>query len=335
MIDRNRLKDRYDQFKRWQHEPVKYVNSDEEHRCMCCGNMYTGNFCPCCSQKSTVGRISWKSVRQGVMDIWGLGTRSLLYTIWQLLLRPGYLINDYINGKRQLSFPPVKMLFIVTVIYSLVVYWLFPHFFGLHIGVADDGSRKMMSEYYKWYETHFSWAMLLMSILAIIPTWVMFRYAPRNTRHTLPEGFFIQIYLSGLMVVLYFLLAPLGMFFSNIYQIIITLLTMMYYIIAYRQLFGYGFWGTFWRQSVILLVTALCASTLIIVFFNVDFNSFAKEKVTPQQAMLLSYVVSLVCLFIASVILAVGYCFNLLATRKDRKEMCLNSKRMSAKKQVD
>ena len=116
-MNRQEIKGKYEQFKRWQQEPVKYTNCDDVHYCNNCGLMFTGNFCPRCSQKADLGRINWNSVRNGIMDIWGLGTRSLLFSIWQLLLRPGYFISDYISGKRQVSFPPVKMLFIVTVIY--------------------------------------------------------------------------------------------------------------------------------------------------------------------------------------------------------------------------
>ena len=46
-------------------------------------------------------------------------------SIWQLLYRPGYFIGDYISGKRQLNFPMVKMLFIVTFIYANYFYWFF------------------------------------------------------------------------------------------------------------------------------------------------------------------------------------------------------------------
>ncbi len=42
-----------------------------------------------------------------------MGNRSLLYSLWQLIWRPGYFISDYINGKRQVSFPPVKMLVVM------------------------------------------------------------------------------------------------------------------------------------------------------------------------------------------------------------------------------
>ena len=52
--------------------------------------------------------------------LWGMDSRSLPYTLWQLLLRPGYLIGDYISGRRQVSFPPIKMLAIVA-LFALII----------------------------------------------------------------------------------------------------------------------------------------------------------------------------------------------------------------------
>jgi len=74
------------------------------------------------------GPITWHSVWQGVMDVWGVGTRSLPFTLWQLLWRPGYLIRDYISGKRQVSFPPVKML-VVMAVHLVLVYGLLGVYF--------------------------------------------------------------------------------------------------------------------------------------------------------------------------------------------------------------
>ena len=182
---------------------MRYVQGEEEHRCNNCGFTFTGHYCPTCSQRATLGRIGWHSVRQSVMDMWGLGSRSrsVLYSVWQLLFRPGYIISDYISGKRQVSFPPMKMLFILAVAYAIIFHWLLPEFKGLGYGMdyhelgftEDDGKRilNMSKPFYDWYESHFSWSMLVLSFTAIFPTWVMFRYSPRHTRHTLPEGFFV------------------------------------------------------------------------------------------------------------------------------------------------
>ena len=129
------LKERYKRFKRRQRHPIRYVEGEEEHRCHNCGFTFTGHYCPTCSQRANVGRIGWHSVHSSVMDIWGLGSRSVLSSVCQLLLRTGYFISDYISGKRQMSFPPIKMLFILAVAYAIIFHWLFPELKGLGYGM--------------------------------------------------------------------------------------------------------------------------------------------------------------------------------------------------------
>ena len=101
------LKERYKRFKAWQINPYDWsFDENERHHCENCGYDFTGNFCPHCSQKAGLKKISWKNVLQSTAEVWGMGNRSLLYSLWQLIWRPGYFISDYINGKRKVSFPP-------------------------------------------------------------------------------------------------------------------------------------------------------------------------------------------------------------------------------------
>ena len=196
-----------------------------------------------------------------MMDVWGLGSRSMPLSIWQLLYRPGYFIGDYISGKRQLSFPPVKMLFIVALIYANVFFWFFPDV--LRLPLEEQG----VVGYKLWIRQHYSWAMLIMSVLAIVPTWVIFRHSPRNTRHTIPEGFFIQVLFQTLTIVLSLLTIPLDFTQSKFSTAAYDLLIMGYYFIGYKQLFGYGIWGTLWRQILVFICVVLSFMLLIWIFF--------------------------------------------------------------------
>ena len=327
-MNRQDTKEKYDRFKQWQQHPMNFHMSDESHCCNNCGMEFIGNYCPCCSQRASVGRIGWGSVRQSVMDIWGLGTRSLLNTAWQLLSRPGYLISDYISGKRQICFPPVKMLFILAVAFALISHWLFPYMeaFGYAPGFdgfgkeAGDVMTKLAKPIYDWYETHFSWVMLGLSFIAIFPTWVMFRYAPRHTRHTLPEGFFIQILFMDLQMVILLLILPCWFFFSQWTLISVTSLTAMaYYIIGYRQLFGYSLWGVLWRQAFVFGFIFLVSGSLI--YWFVDLSLLAEAGMPPEQ--IAAFRLSFFSLFVVLgvLILAIGYVINLIATRKVRKAL--------------
>ena len=309
---------------------MRYVNSEEEHRCNNCGFTFTGNYCPCCAQRAGVGHIGWSSVRQSLMDIWGLGTRSFLYSAWQLLLRPGYFISDYINGKRQVSFPPVKMLFILAVAYALIFHWLFPDFKALGYGMDfsvfgySEGEEKqlagMLKPFYDWYETHFSWVMLILSFIAILPTWVMFRYSPRNTRHTLPEGFFIQVLFADLQVVLCLLTVPFWFFFNQMAIISVSALVVMaYYIIGYKQLFGYSLWGTLWRQAFILGFIYCVAFVLAVIVFDMGLPT--DMPVAPGRTINVKHLYIGIFGIFGTVLIVTGYLINRLATRKARRLM--------------
>ncbi len=82
--------------------------------------------------------------------------------------------------------------------------------------------------------------MLAMSVLAIVPTWVIFRNSPRNSHHTIPEGFFIQVLLQTLTIVVSLLTIPLDFTQSLFSTAVYDLIIMAYYFISYKQLFGYG-----------------------------------------------------------------------------------------------
>ena len=115
------LKEKYQWFREWQKQPYQVKPlSAEEHDCATCGTHYRGNYCPRCGQASTVGRYSFKNAFLLFLDVWGLGNRGMFRTLRDLLLRPGYMIRDYLQGMQMAYFPPFKMFFLL-VAFSVIV----------------------------------------------------------------------------------------------------------------------------------------------------------------------------------------------------------------------
>ena len=307
-MNKNDIRERYERFKDWQEQPHVYkLLSDQVHHCNNCGNDFTGNYCPICSQKAGMGRIGWRSVHQGVMDIWGLGTRSLLYSVWQLLWRPGHLISDYIDGKRQVSFPPVKMLFIIAVIYSMLYFWFIPDVLGISLA-GDAGDDKKLGGYVTWLRNNYSWYALIMAVFAVFPTWVMFRYSPRHTQHSLPEGFFIQVFLAVIIIVLNLLIIPLELTNISYTSSISLLLYACYYIVVYKYVFGYGLWGTLWRSGFVLITILFLMTSGVFVAFNIDMKVFIQDiEITKEQAGVARYYIAAGSLIFAVMVLTVGF----------------------------
>ena len=114
-------RERYEAFREWQQRPFEVAPlSGEEHDCPTCRTHYVGNYCPRCGQSARIGRYSFKKAFLLFLDVWGLGNRGMFRTLRDLILRPGYMIRDYLNGMQMAYFPPFKMLFLLSALSLLV-----------------------------------------------------------------------------------------------------------------------------------------------------------------------------------------------------------------------
>ena len=281
--------------------------SDQVNRCVNCGHKFTGNYCPCCSQKSGVGRLTWNSVHEGMMEVWGLNSRSLTYSLWQLIFRPGYFISDYINGKRQVSFPPVKMLVLVSLV-SVLIDKLRNH---VKTVVVDTESMKpedvtfsyAVNDFFNWFHSNPGWGWLLINSFLLIPTWFIFRRSPRNAKHTLPQGFFILVFLS-IEVLVYDCLADCITGF-------ITLMMPLCYLFTYKQLFGYSMWGTFWRANVVVF----CGLLLVVFGASLYFFYLSPKNIGENIS------ASIIILIISILLIGLGVLFDWLGYRRRENKM--------------
>ena len=115
------LKEKYREFKEWQLRPYQVAPLiPQEHTCATCGTTFQGNYCPRCGQSARIGRYSLKSAFMLFLDVWGLGNRSMFRSVRDLLLRPGYMIRDYLSGMQMAYLPPFKMYFLLSA-FSMIV----------------------------------------------------------------------------------------------------------------------------------------------------------------------------------------------------------------------
>lgn len=305
------IKKAYKRFKTWQQDPFdhEFASHDTQH-CHNCGHDFVGNFCPYCSQKQGLGPITWRSVGKSIAEVWGMHNRSLLYSVAQLFLRPGYFIGDYISGRRQVSFPPVKMLAIIAVL-GVIVDFLTGAIHGMiqlphgermgyindvfswlndHINGAFPPPSDYLNDVFIWLNTHPDVLSLILLSFLIIPNYFIFRFAPRNTRHTLPQGFFIQVFSSAVFMILnmFYDITSLGWLVFLIAAILI--------FITYKQLFGYGVWGTIWRVVSAFVCALIMLSIMLSV--NYGFHLLRKDETDIARGFFLNVPIALVILIL-------------------------------------
>jgi hypothetical protein len=227
-----------------------------------------GDYCPRCSQSAKIGkRIGWDTLSLSFLEIFNIEARSFPRTLWHLLLRPGYLIGDYISGHRQMSYPPLKMLVILAL--CLVVIEKLFDWIGeeemIQVVAASNDASDFWDKVGTWVQANPGWAMLALNSLLILPTWLLFRYAPRHSHHTLPESFFIQVFMT-ILVLLIFILSYISDW--------LEWLVPFYYILTYYQLFSYSLWGTLWRMAVVMFEVFVIFIILVVCGVEMEFTIF-------------------------------------------------------------
>ena len=160
--------------------------------------------------------------------------------------------------------------------------------------------------------------MLVLSFFVIIPTWVMFRYSPRHTRHTLPEGFFVQVLFACLEVALFLLMLPCWFLFKQMTILTVFFIVVVaYFIIGYKQLFGYDLWGTVWR---LLFVFSFVYCITLLLAHLAFFSGPAPDIQVAGHSFPAKVFMTCFYTFFGVLIIAMGYLINRIVTRKSRQQ---------------
>ena len=98
-------------------------NLPGETSCLNCGTPLRGQYCGQCGQRARSRLISlWELIRDAFGDLFELDSR-LWQTLIPLLIRPGKLTADYLQGKRARFMPPFRMYLVLSLLFFLVAFF--------------------------------------------------------------------------------------------------------------------------------------------------------------------------------------------------------------------
>ena len=298
------MKKIFRRLKEWELRPYQVAPlSEEEHNCATCGTLYQGNFCPRCGQSAKIGRYSFKNAFMLFLDVWGLGNRGMFRSIRDLLLRPGYMIRDYLKGMQMAYFPPFQMYFLLFALSLLIDSGL--NIKGINrlekqekelseivIRNAPNDKKdetkeaktspKTSKEDAKQIEINKA-AERYNKIIARITKWIEEHYSGVMLigllffscplwllfRHcpAMPDmrlsECFVAMVYISNMLIIYGIIPSLFCF-STSSEFIYALFTLLMVIIPVKQLSGYGYWSTIWRLAVATIFLATIGLLLLI-----------------------------------------------------------------------
>ena len=271
------LVEKWKAFCEWQRRPSHIPQMVEEHhRCGTCGQEFQGNYCPCCGQSAKIGRYSFKNALLLFLDVWGMGNRGMFRTLRDLILRPGYLIRDYISGMQMAYFPPFKLLFLLTALLLVVDsgvnlkgedYLANYHEKTVKTGnsFAKKDKQKETTREERWDRVivklrefresnpAFFWVALL--FVLSLPLYLFFRKCPNIPDLRFSELLIAMVYTWGMHTIYEIVLT-----FFCVYDDTVSEVALLLFIIPLKQLSGFKWW----RTSLYLLLSYLAAIVILL-----------------------------------------------------------------------
>ena len=224
------------------------------------------------------------------METWGLGSRNIFYTMWHLIWRPGYMIGDYLNGRRSRYMQPFFMFFVLTLILVQMAWALdvqlpknrdmtltafkFIHehdsFFSAEQKTNILKTAQWLDAVHDWRDENRAWDLIIHSFGIVLVTWLLWRKSPRvgedeweTNDGKAVEGYnfaeivtavayiLCQLQLLSMVTMLLFRKLP----FDHIrgFAFVPELVLFLILLIDLKQLFQRKWWPTVWRTFVIVL----------------------------------------------------------------------------------
>ena len=223
------------------HEPVTCLN---------CDHAYSGQYCNQCGQQAQTHRVDWRYLWHEITEsLWGVD-RGILFTLRELLIRPGYSIREFLAGRRVNHYRPLALLLMLAAIYVFVSQGLHVDFVKTSQGMYDNASLKadspahrkqkeILAGYFQFLDDNQQFSDLAMVPFVAFWCWLLFRRIGYNY----PEQLVAQTFIAN-----FNLLFSLGMLLgfwalgdsTNVLSGIMgasLLIQLGYIVFAYGQLF--------------------------------------------------------------------------------------------------
>ena len=113
--------------------------------CLNCGRAADGNFCAHCGQENKDHTVALRPLLSDLLAEVASWDSKLVRTLIPLVIRPGFLTNEYNAGRRIGYLSPLKLYLTISVLFFLVLAWKNPLAGSIHVGVSPkQGAHQMM-----------------------------------------------------------------------------------------------------------------------------------------------------------------------------------------------
>ncbi len=128
--------------------------------CNSCQQEILENYCAKCGTPARLQRIDRHYILHEIVHVLHL-EKGILYTIKELIVRPGQSINTFILNNRSRLVKPVVFIIVTSLIYTIV-----NHFFHIEEGYLnfDKTDIAALNPVNQWVQSHYGYANIIMGL---------------------------------------------------------------------------------------------------------------------------------------------------------------------------
>ncbi|MGY4536389.1 hypothetical protein ACVW0P_000796 [Mucilaginibacter sp. UYNi724] len=163
--------------------------------CRNCSTLITDKFCPACGQPKTLKRVDAHYVSHEIQHLLHF-EKGILFTIKELMIRPGLRVREYITHDRSRLVKPIVFIIITSLVYSTV-----NHFFHIEEGYVNYQGDKnsALTQIFTWVENHYGYANIIMGVF--IAPWIKIFF--RKQQYNFFEILILLCFVMGMGMLIY------------------------------------------------------------------------------------------------------------------------------------
>lgn len=213
--------------------------------CKNCKNPVDGNYCKNCGQALKVDRITFARLLEETSESILQINRGLFFTLKELSLRPGHMLQEFLDGQRKNHFKPIAYLLTLSTIYFIITQftqqntWLADFFSGWKEGASESDENLNGIAIISWVSKNYAYTTVLLVPIFSVASFLSFWKLGYNYM----EHVVINAYITGHEAIIYSLFTMLGVFYPNYYLALFSFICSISYTWwVYRQFFQKHSW---------------------------------------------------------------------------------------------
>lgn len=224
--------------------------------CNKCNFEFQSNYCPNCGHPQKLERINRRYILSEITSVLNL-QKGILYTIKELLIRPGHSIRVFIQEDRNRLVKPIMFILITSLIYTIIM-----RIFHFEEEIIDgaraalDNSDSATLTILKWLQENHGYANIIIALFIGLWMKLFFRKHPFNYFEIL----IILCFVMGIEMLIYSVFDLIrGLTHTNL-MIVQVLASFIYATYAVGQVFD--------KRKIANYVKALISNLLGIITFT-------------------------------------------------------------------